>query len=241
MLLRIAAVLALYTSSVHLFAGQRHVVAPMEASSVASFSRSTLFVTWHMASCLLVSTAVLLGYFGDHIEPVMRGFLAAQAAFAAGLFLVRGQRVHGGGFALPQWILLGPLALAIAVPELAAALVLLALAAVHVMWAFGVSWPSPSARKAPSYVIGFSEGAKLPSVPATLTVAVVLVAMAWASWHGPRWAAFATAAVLGARGVYGPLERFVRPSIVGKPYAILSAAFYSPLCLFLAALIVARE
>ena len=52
--------------------------------------------------------------------------------------------------------------------------------------------------------------------------------------------ALAIAAVLGLRGVYRPFERWIRPSIVKTPYRLLSAAFYSPLCLFLAALIVAR-
>lgn len=237
-MLRIAALFALYAAGVHLFAGQRRVVAPLEgAAAVAPFARSTLFVVWHMASFVLVSTAAILAWRGDAIDPAMRALLAAQVGFAAGLFLLRGQHSHGGGFPLPQWILLGPLALAIAAPRFAAPIVLLALAAMHVAWVFGVAWPSPSVRTAPTFVIGWRESARLPPARPTLTVAVVLVAMAWAVLAGPRWAALATAVVLGLRGLFGPFERRVRPSIVGTPYRLLSAAFYSPLLLFVAALI----
>lgn len=239
-MIRVAAAFALYTACVHLFGGQKRVVAPMEQASFPAFARSTLFVVWHITSFLLVTIAVVLGWFGDAIDPALRLVLAAQSGFAALLFLVRAQQVHGGGFPLPQWILLGPLALAIAAPRFAAPVVLVALAVVHVAWVFGVAWPSPSTKVAPTYVIGWPESSRLPSTPATLTVAATLVGMAAVTLQGPRWAALATAAVLGLRGVYGPFERWIRPSIVKTPYLLLSAAFYSPLCLFLAALIVAR-
>ena len=118
-----------------------------------------LFVVWHMVSFLLGTTALLARVPRDaHPNPALRFFAAAQLAFAAGIFIVRGQRTLGAGFALPQWILLGPLALAIAFPNEAAAATMVLLALLHVAWAFGVTFPSPSRALAPTYVIGWREG-----------------------------------------------------------------------------------
>lgn len=236
----VTAAFALYTALVHLLAGQRRVVAPLEASALAPFSRSTLFVVWHMVSFLLVSSAVALALGGEAMDSPLRLLLGAQLGFAAALFLVRGQRAHGGGFLLPQWLLLGPLAVAVVAPAQAAPLVLLAMALTHLAWALGLAWPSPSRQEAPRYLIGWPAGRRGPWRGATLVVVAVLVAMAWAASRGPAAAALATAAVLGARGLFGLVERRLRPGIAGTPYRPLSALFYSPLCLFLAALVLAQ-
>ena len=240
-MVRIAALLALYISAVHIFAGQRRVVAPLRAcprSALPSFPAATLLVVFHMVSFMLVGTALLLGWFAERLDPIFRCFLAAQVACGAALFLARGT-AGGGGLRFPQWVLLGPLAVAIAAPSWAASLVLLAMALTHVGWMAGVSWPAPSWHAAPAYLIGWPPGSRFPSTRATALVVAALLVMAWTGVYGPRWATLVTASVLGLRGVYGLFEVHVRPGIAQTPYRLLSAVFYSPLCLFLAALLVA--
>jgi hypothetical protein len=236
----ILAAFALYVSLVHLVAGQKRVVVPLMADGIAAFPKSTLFVVWHMVSFMLVATAGMLVWLSAHPNPPLRWFLAAQLAFAAAIFIVRASSAHGAGFALPQWILLGPLALCIALPDHGAAITLLLLALLHVAWAVGMVFPSPSRELAPTYVIGWRAGAAMPSRGATVVVAIALVAMAYASLVGPRWSAFLVAAVLLGRGSFGFIEGRVRPSISKTPYKLLSRAFYSPLCLLLGAVIFAR-
>ncbi len=225
----------LYVSFVHLIMGQKHVVVPLEADAIAPFPKSTLFVVWHMVSFTLVGTAVMLVYLEAHPNPPLRLFLAAELAFGAAIFIARAARVHGAGFALPQWILLGPLALCIALPRAGAPLTLVLLALMHVGWAAGMVFPSPSRELAPTYLIGSRAGGLAPGRLATVLVAVTLCAMAYASLNGPRWAALIVAAVLLTRGAFGWIEGRVRPRIAKTPYRFLSRAFYSPLCLLLGA------
>jgi len=236
----ILAAFALYVALVHLVAGQKRVVVPLMADGIAAFPKSTLFVVWHMVSFMLVATAGMLVWLSAHPDPALRLFLSAQLAFAAVIFILRASHSHGAGFALPQWILLGPLALCIALPQHGAAVVLALLALLHVGWAMGMVFPSPSRELAPTYVVGWRAGARLPSRSATIVVAIVLFAMAYASLSGPRWSALLVSAVLLGRGSFGFIEWRVRPRIAKTPYKLLSAAFYSPLCLLLGAVIFAR-
>ena len=233
----VIAAFSLYVACVHLIGGQGEVVSPLENAKIRAFSRSTLFVTWHIVSVALVATAAMLVYLTSHPNGAVRALLAVQTAAAALLFLGRAQTAHGAGFALPQWILLGPLALSIAFPAVSGALILLGLSALHVAWMLGVSFPSPSARAAPSYVVGWREGAKMPSRMITFVVALVLAFMAATAVRGPRLAIIAIACVFLGRGAFGFVESRVRPRIVGTPYRALSRLFYSPLCLFVGALL----
>ncbi len=233
----VLATFALYVALVNLVMGQTRVVVPLEADGIAPFPKSTLFVVWHMVSFTLVGTAVMLVYVTTRPNPPLRLFLAAELAFGAVFFIVRAARVHGAGFALPQWILLGPLALCIALPREGAPLTLVLVALMHVGWAAGMVFPSPSRELAATYVIGWRAGARMPGRVATILVAVTLLAMAYAALRGPRWATLLVACVLLGRGAFGWIEGRVRPRIAQTPYRILSRAFYSPLCLLLGGVI----
>jgi hypothetical protein len=110
------------------------------------------------------------------------------------------------------------------------ALVLAAIAGLHVYWAAGGLWPGRDRRELADKVIGpVDMPAMLPClvVAAALLVAAVLVAT-----RAPL--AWGVAAVLGLRGVYGFVEARLRPSVLTTPYHRLSTRFYSPLCLALA-------
>ncbi len=105
------------------------------------------------------------------------------------------------------------------------------LAALHVCWGIGITWPSTDRQGLALAVVGRRA---LPGRVACFVVAVGLAAMAAviaADVIGPlRWL---IAAVFLARGTVGFVERWLRPEIRGTPYAIYSAAFYTPLALCL--------
>lgn len=126
---------------------------------------------------------------------------------------------------------------------LTVAVVLFVLAVLHLYWAFGGMWPGRDGEELASLVVGGPIGLRMPSGPACVAVALVLVAAAAfvlaaqglivlplpSAWA--RFATFGVAGVLTARGLAGFFETRLRPVILGTPYARLNVLAYSPLAL----------
>jgi len=234
----IVAVWALYVFAVHTFAGQRRVATPLVESKVAPFARGTMEVVWHAYSWNLLVCAAAIGWHAWAPQPTLVWFVTLQMAGIGAVFLWLGPKRLGSGFGLPQWVLIGPLVVALALldaPRLATSLLLLALAGLHVAWVLGVAWPAPSRRAMPAYLIGHPEGDGVGRLP-TAMVALVLTGLALAVWLTVPGARMVVVVVFGARGLFGFVERQLRPETAKTPYAVLSRIFYSPLCLFIAAL-----
>ncbi len=133
-------------------------------------------------------------------------------------------------------------------PLLAAALIaiLSALSALHAYWGFGGAWPGADGPSLARIVVGIRTGAMPglgPSMFVAACLAAVAVFVAWRAgwmpslglphflWMLGYWGALA---VFAARGIAG----FI-PSIFsyaeGTPFQRLNVIFYSPLCLAIAA------
>jgi hypothetical protein len=129
---------------------------------------------------------------------------------------------------------------------LASALVLGAVAALHVHWALGGVWPGRDAESLARTVVGGPAGTPMPSPGACLGVALVLLGAAWVLLAASglvahllpsaavRALAWACAAVFALRGAYGFFDARVRPSTRGSRFERLNVIVYSPLCLGLA-------
>ncbi len=121
---------------------------------------------------------------------------------------------------------------------------LLAIGALHVVWATGSPWPMRDRRLLTDAVVG-SEGDRPPPPSACLTVAGLLGTAAALVAGRPRSApglsrvgAGAVVAVLTARGALGLAGRtdVVSPGSSSERFRRLDRRYYSPLCLGLAAL-----
>jgi len=127
-----------------------------------------------------------------------------------------------------------------------AAIVIAALAALHVYWALGGRWPGRNDTDLARRVIGTT---RFPSPVACLAVAAallaaggsVLLASVGAGGQLVRAFAWATFAVFLLRGVGGFLDGKVRPSIRHHPYHRANLLLYSPLCLVIAGLVAAAR
>jgi len=115
---------------------------------------------------------------------------------------------------------------------------LLAIAIVHVMWAFGSHWPAADEAGLARTVTGFRDRATMPPRLMSLGVAVlVLTAGVWAlllSGDQPDAllivGGIGLTLVFGMRGVAGyiPAWRTMTPE---EPFATFDRKLYSPLCL----------
>lgn len=126
-----------------------------------------------------------------------------------------------------------------------AALILLAIAALHAAWAFGSTFPAGSEKQLAHAVAGFAGRDKMPPRAASAFVALVLLACAvWPFVMSgdvlpglPRWMALwggiKIAIIFSLRGVIGymPFWRRLTPQ---QPFARLDVIYYSPLCLAIA-------
>lgn len=127
--------------------------------------------------------------------------------------------------------------------SIVAVTVLLALAVLHLAWAGGSAWPGRDEEHLARMVVGGPAGIRMPprlasiAVATLLTVAAALVIGLPLSPDLLRIGRYGVAVVLGLRGIYGLVERNVRPSIRGSRYERLNLVFYSPLCIALAALV----
>ena len=124
--------------------------------------------------------------------------------------------------------------------------VLLAVAALHLSWAFGADWPAPKGRLA-HYV---TAGTRRPGRPITVAVAaaITLAGIAVLAFRAPLaapWSILAAAAYFGvllvflARGMAGYFPALWRAS-EGRPFHRLNRIYYSPLCLVIAGALAAN-
>jgi Protein of unknown function (DUF3995) len=125
------------------------------------------------------------------------------------------------------------------------AVVLLAIAGLHVYWAAGGRWPGHDAASLNAKVVGSRSGASMPSRSPTIAVSVGISGMALGALaarglialplpgvvHVLTWIA---AGVLAARGLGGFFDLRLRPHTVALPFGRLNRRIYSPLCVALA-------
>ena len=130
-----------------------------------------------------------------------------------------------------------------------AAALLLAIAALHFVWASGSSFPTADRRALVATVVGGSIDQQMPGQVATAIVAIGLTLAAWwaaalgglvpepvpSAWMQPG--GLAIVAIFGARGIGGFFEARLRPSIRGTPYLRYNQILYSPLAVLIAVLV----
>ncbi len=128
---------------------------------------------------------------------------------------------------------------------------LVAISGLHVYWCLGGVFPAKKREDLGPTVVGGPRGMKMPSAPITVLVAglflgagiVPLVASGVVPFAAPaalvKVATLGMAGVFLARGLYGYVDRKLRPETVGTPFEMLNRRVYSPLCLALAVLTVA--
>lgn len=107
--------LAGVVAGIHLVLGHVDPVRPLLDSSLPEMPKRTLHAVWHLVSVDLVLAAIVLLYLGM-VQPVgsglAAGILAAHFVAYAAVFLVLALQLDPprGGLALPQWLLLLPVA-----------------------------------------------------------------------------------------------------------------------------------
>lgn len=126
------------------------------------------------------------------------------------------------------------------------AVLLLAIATLHLAWAAGSTFPAANERELVRMVVGFKGQEHMPPRPASALVAVVLaiaayVALALASlctWPLWAWSLEAAGVILAfvflARGVAAYLPAW-RVRVPQQPFATLDRRYYGPLCLVIGA------
>lgn len=116
-ILIIAALIATFTTVVHIFAGGADVATPLLASTLAAEPKLTLYAVWHMASVALALSAValLIGSLPKYAEAARYLVLFISVLWCAFgvvfLVVVIIQPESGWLFKLPQWMLLLPVGL----------------------------------------------------------------------------------------------------------------------------------
>lgn len=256
-MLIILAVWSGYITCVHTFGGARRVVAPFREAAIEPFARGTMLVVWHMVTWSLVTLtgALALAAFAPRFHDLV-AFAAIQMAGFAVVFFVTSRRELGAGISLPQWLLIGPLALGLAATELPrsaalAAAVLVGLIGLgHLAWAFGAPWPARDRAQLTAHVFPRVDGgggssdrakrfARLPSRSITLFVTLVFLVMsACLAATASRGAVLGIAAIFALRGVGGLLywSRRRERSALPSPFYVYNRFMYSPGCLLIAAL-----
>lgn len=254
-MLFILAIWSAYITCVHTFGGARRVVAPFREATVEPFARGTMLVVWHMVTWSLVTLtgALALAAFAPGFHDLV-AFAAIQTAGFAVVFFVTSRRELGAGISLPQWLLIGPLALGLAATELPrsaaiAAAVLVGLIGVgHLAWAFGAPWPARDRAQLTAHVFPSVDGdgggrakrfARLPSRSITLFATLVFLAMsACLAATASRGVVLGIAAIFALRGVVGLVywSRRRERSALPSPFYVYNRFMYSPGCLLIAAL-----
>ena len=123
-----------------------------------------------------------------------------------------------------------------------AAVMFVAIAALHAYWALGGIWPGQDKESLARTVVG---GRPMPGPSATWVVAALLLAAALTVLAAGglvalplphrllRGAALLATGLLWLRGLVGFFDFRIRPATVGSPFARLNLYLYSPLCLVL--------
>ena len=140
--------------------GEKRVVKPLRDSTVDPFARGVLLVVWHMVTWALltltgaIALAAVSPRFGDLVA-----FAGLQAAGVSAVFVLVARRELGAAIRLPQWLLLGPLALGLLAtqtdrPAAVAAGALVGLIGIgHLAWALGAPWPARDREQLAAHVI----------------------------------------------------------------------------------------
>jgi hypothetical protein len=134
-----------------------------------------------------------------------------------------------------------------------AAVLLAAIAALHVVWTRS-PWPCATREAFARTVLGTAHAVQMPSDGATYVVALLLLVAAWIAlarvtllpWPAPAWTlrvgAYVAGGVLALRGVAGIAQAILQPAATTPEFAFWSGWCYSPLALALGvALIMARS
>lgn len=112
----IAGLIGVFTSLVHIFAGQVDPVRPFLASDLPDIPKATLLGCWHMVSAILVICGVVLTYIGWYaiaaLYSLVVGIALCYIVFAlifvaVGWYYFKLQTFYK----LPQWVLLLPVGL----------------------------------------------------------------------------------------------------------------------------------
>jgi hypothetical protein len=134
----------------------------------------------------------------------------------------------------------------VTVLALALAVVLVAIATLHVYWGIGGIWPGTDARSCARAVVGFRGIEAMPSLGASFAVAAMIIASALVAlalggvFAAPfdrlplAGAAMFVALVFLGRGIAGFTPAWRRLACE-MPFASLDMRYYSPLCLALGA------
>lgn len=109
-----AGVLGLFTSLVHIFAGQIDPVRPFLKSDLADIPKATLLACWHIVSVVLVLSSNALVYIGwSNLASLNTSVIALSSTFVVFslVFIGVGWSFFGFStfFKLPQWVLLLPI------------------------------------------------------------------------------------------------------------------------------------
>lgn len=126
-----------------------------------------------------------------------------------------------------------------------AAVIYLAIAALHGYWALGGLWPGSDRDSLNRAIVGGPSGMRGPSRAATWAVTAVLFGAAVCVLGAAglvalpvapglnRGAVLVGAGVLLLRGLEGFVDTRLRPDTVGSRFVTLNRRLYSPLCLAL--------
>lgn len=248
---------ALFTFWLHTFVGGRLVLAPVFAASLSRLARGTMAAGWHFITYFLalnVATAAFAAFPGSDANLLLA---LALLNLPFGILFLSVSLFHfRSATKLPQSSLLGSIGLLallayffpVTVPlkvgfALAAILALLAIAAIHVAWAFGSPWPAANHDDLIELVVGMERGHPFPGRGLTLAVAALLLlaaglTLATALLPDARLLQNLTwllAVVLATRGFLGFFEGHLRPWTRRLPYHHWNRVLYSPLCLLMAA------
>lgn len=252
---------ALFTFWLHTFVGGRLVLAPVFAAKLSRLARGTMAAGWHFITYFLALNVVAAAFaaFPGNDTNLLLALALLNLPFAI-LFLSVSLFHFRSLSKLPQSSLLGtigllallayffPITLPIKVGfALAAMLALLMIAAIHVAWAFGSPWPAANHQDLIELVVGQERDQPFPGRAMTLAVAALLcvaagLTLATALMPDSRLLQNLTwllALVLALRGCLGFFEGRLRPWTRRLPYHHWNRVLYSPLCLLLAAGVVA--
>ncbi|MEM6533825.1 MAG: DUF3995 domain-containing protein [Myxococcota bacterium] len=251
----LAAMIGIFSFWLHTVVGHLTVHQPLQSLGGTPIARGTTAVCWHLTTAMLGFQAVFLTYaaVAGRPSPLLLWVLVALNGTAAALFVAVSRGSHGGFFALPQWTLLAPIALLIAWHQLTPilvhaawtmgvtlALIVFALAILHIAWGLGSPWPERDQMRLLALVVGTQRG-RFPSPRACFTVAGALTLAGVSVLFAPSvpiltYAPWAVGGVFLLRGVGGYLEGFARPECLTLPYGFWNRTLYSPLCLGLGTL-----
>ena len=255
----LASATALGTWWIHTFLGHRVVLNPMLRADYQPFARATMEVCWHITTLFLGIITGMLMVATVHPDPaVSRLFLAISLIFSlpsALMFPVIAKRRFGRWLAMPQFFLLGSIALCttsglvwpIQVSTAAGLSVclgsmLLVLAVLHLAWAQGSSWPSKSRAELGALVVGQTSEKPFPGKGLTLVVTlflglagVTLITGALMDWPAQPYLGFTwfLAVIFIARGFLGYFDPVLRPWTKSMPFKHWNQVLYSPISLLM--------